>query len=73
METATYVDYGYIQLLTDINIDIQLYTGIYSCLHTLESANSYIHGLQVYTILTDILNIDTQLHLYTRIYSCIRA
>ena len=56
---------GHIQLLTDKNIDTQLYTRIYSIygsLHTLECANSYIRGLQIYT------SFDTHEHVYTVIY-----
>ena len=50
------------QLLTDINVNTQLYTRIYSCVLTLACANRYIQPL------TDI-NMNTKL--YIHIYSCI--
>ena len=64
------MDYRYIQLLTHINMFTQLYTGIYSCIPTLLSANMDTWIIGYIQLLTDI-NIDTQL--YTLLYSCLHT
>ena len=52
------------KLLSKIDINTQLYTGIYSCIHSLASANSYKNRL------SGIYNVR---HTLTRIHSYILA